>query len=351
MERFTQKIIVMNKNLIKVWALGSLLVATACSKSANEVITEDPSYKIGANEVYVDKPAKFEYSTDNFASNVSSSTVTLHASINESTATLDASEISFTVKLRRPLSKAMNLTLVQDNALLSKYTGNKTGIQDLPEGTLAGELSFSIPAGVTSHTVTLSTEKLSIKNAAQLTNAKGYIGAYRLSASEGSEAKVSAVSSAIYVKLELAITKVKALDKKDASWKELSYGTDFILTDGTNTDGFDKMADNNEDTFKEILEGEYLSIMSGSNGTQPTVSGLEIHVAKGSDLQNLSAIAYYDDDADEVIGSITLSESKSVIYVKFLKPIKAYAISLYNMFGAESANVKISEIKVYTSAK
>ena len=91
--------------------------------------------------------------------------------------------------------------------------------------------------------------------------------------------------------------------------------------------------------------------MSGSSGTQPTVSGLEIHVAKGSDLQNLSAIAYYDDDADEVIGSITLSESKSVIYVKFLKPIKAYAISLYNMFGAESANVKISEIKVYTSAK
>ena len=152
----------MNKNVIKVWALGSLLVATACSKSANEVITEDPSYKIGSNEVYVDKPAKFEYSTDNFASNVSSSTVTLHASINESTATLDASEISFTVKLRRPLSKAMNLTLVQDNALLSKYTGNKTGIQDLPEGTLAGELSFSIPAGVTSHTVTLSTEKLSI---------------------------------------------------------------------------------------------------------------------------------------------------------------------------------------------
>ena len=62
----------MNKNIVKVWALGSLLVATACSKSANEVITEDPSYKIGANEVYVDKPAKFEYSTDNFASNVSS---------------------------------------------------------------------------------------------------------------------------------------------------------------------------------------------------------------------------------------------------------------------------------------
>ena len=341
----------MNKNVIKVWALGSLLVATACSKSANEVITEDPSYKIEANEVYVDKPAKFVYSTDNFASNVSSSAVTLHASINESTATLDASEISFTVKLRRPLSKAMNLTLVQDNALLSKYTGNKTGIQDLPEGTLAGELSFSIPAGVTSHTVTLSTEKLSIKNAAQLTNAKGYIGAYRLSASEGSEAKVSAVSSAIYVKLELAITKVKAIDKKDASWKELSYGTDFILTDGTNTDGFDKMADNKEDTFKEILEGKYLSIMSGSNGTQPTVSGLEIHVANGSDLQNLSAIAYYDDDSDEEIGSITLSESKSVIYVKFLKPIKAYAISLYNMFGAESANVKISEIKVFTLAK
>lgn len=341
----------MNKNVIKVWALGSLLVATACSKSANEVITEDPSYKIEANEVYVDKPAKFVYSTDNFASNVSSSTVTLHASINESTATLDASEISFTVKLRRPLAKAMNLTLVQDNALLSKYTGDKTGVQDLPEGTLTGELSFSIPAGVTSHTVTLNTEKLSIKNVAQLTNAKGYIGAYRLSASEGSEAKVSSVSSAIYVKLTLSIPQMKLLDKKDASWKELSYGKDFSFVNEANNGGFDKMADNNEDTFKEILEGEYLAIMAGSDGTQPTVSGLEIHVAKGSNLQNLSAVAYYDDYSDEEIGSITLSESKSVIYVKFLKPIKAYAISLYNMFGAESANVKISEIKVYTSAK
>lgn len=341
----------MNKNVIKVWALGSLLVATACSKSANEVITEDPSYKIEANEVYVDKPAKFVYSTDNFASNVSSSDVQLNVSVEESSATLDDAEISFTVKLRRPLSKEMNLTLVQDNALLSKYTGDKTGIQNLPEGTLAGELSFSIPAGVTSHTVTLSTEKLSIKNVAQLTNAKGYIGAYRLSASEGSEAKVSAVSSAIYVKLTLSIPQMKLLDKKDASWKELSYGTDFILTNGTNTDGFDKTVDNNENTFREIVEGEYVAIMEGSNGTPPTVSGLEIHVANGSDLQNLSAVAYYDNYSDEEIGSITLSESKSVIYVKFLKPIKAYAISLYNMFGAESANVKISEIKVYTSAK
>ena len=351
MERFTQKIIVMNKNLVKVWALGSLLVATACSKSANEVITEDPSYKIGANEVYVDKPAKFEYSTDNFASNVSSSTVTLHASINESTATLDASEISFTVKLRRPLSKAMNLTLVQDNALLSKYTGNKTGIQDLPEGTLAGELSFSIPAGVTSHTVTLSTEKLSIKNAAQLTNSKGYIGAYRLNASEGSEAKVSVASSAVYVKLELAITKVKAIDKKDASWKELSYGTDFILTNGTSTDGFDKMADNNEKTFKEVVEGEYVAIMAGSNGTQPSVSGLEIHVAKESDLQSLFVAAYYANNTDEDFGQIIVDESKSVVYLKFLKPIKAYALSLYGISGSESVNVKISEIKVFTSAK
>lgn len=341
----------MNKNIVKVWALGSLLVATACSKSANEVITEDPSYKIGSNEVYVDKPAKFEYSTDNFASNVSSSTVTLHASINESTATLDASEISFTVKLRRPLSKAMNLTLVQDNALLSKYTGNKTGIQDLPEGTLAGELSFSIPAGVTSHTVTLSTEGLSIKNAAQLTNSKGYIGAYRLNASEGSEAKVSVASSAVYVKLELAITKVKAIDKKDASWKELSYGTDFILTNGTSTDGFDKMADNNEKTFKEVVEGEYVAIMAGSNGTQPSVSGLEIHVAKESDLQSLFVAAYYANNTDEDFGQIIVDESKSVVYLKFLKPIKAYALSLYGISGSESVNVKISEIKVFTSAK
>ena len=329
----------MNKNVIKVWALGSLLVATACSKSANEVITEDPSYKVEANEVYVDKPVKFVYSTDNFASNISSSEVQLNALVEESSVTLYDAEISFTVKLRRPLAKAMNLTLVQDNALLSKYTGNKTGIQDLPEGTLAGELSFSIPAGVTSHTVTLSTEKLSLKNAEKLTNPKGYIGAYRLSASEGSEAKVSSVSSAIYVKLTLSIPQMKLLDKKDASWKELSYGKDFSFVAGSNT----------EDTFREISVSEYIAIMAGSNGTVPSVSGLEIHVANGSDLQALSAIGYYDNDGEEDLGQIEIEETKSVIYVKFLKPIKAYALSLYRFIG--SSNVKISEIKVYTSAK
>ena len=97
----------MNKNVIKVWALGSLLVATACSKSANEVITEDPSYKVEANEVYVDKPAKFVYSTDNFASNISSSEVQLNALVEESSVTLYDAEISFTVKLRRPLAKKL----------------------------------------------------------------------------------------------------------------------------------------------------------------------------------------------------------------------------------------------------
>ena len=339
----------MNKNIVKVWALGSLLVATACSKSANEVITEDPSYKVEANEVYVDKPVKFVYSTDNFASNISSSEVQLNALVEESSVTLYDAEISFTVKLRRPLAKAMNLTLVQDNALLSKYTGNKTGIQDLPEGTLAGELSFSIPAGVTSHTVTLSTEKLSLKNAEKLTNPKGYIGAYRLSASEGSEAKVSSVSSAIYVKLTLSIPQMKLLDKKDASWKELSYGKDFSFVAGSNTAGFDNLADNKEDTFREISVSEYIAIMAGSNGTVPSVSGLEIHVANGSDLQALSAIGYYDNDGEEDLGQIEIEETKSVIYVKFLKPIKAYALSLYRFIG--SSNVKISEIKVYTSAK
>lgn len=346
----------MNKNVIKVWALGSLLVATACSKSANEVITEDPSYKIEANEVYVDKPAKFVYSTDNFASNVSSSDVQLNASVEESSATLDDAEISFTVKLRRPLAKEMNLTLVQDNALLSKYTGDKTGIQDLPEGTLAGELSFSIPAGVTSHTVTLSTAKLSIKNAEQLTNAKGYIGAYRLSASEDSEAKVSASSSAIYVKLVLRTPKIKILDKKDASWTELIYNNDFIL-DASEDDGLSNLNDGDETTFKEVGGEAYVIISSNSENKTLSISGLEIHTSGNSKLGSFSIVSFknklaYDNYEYEELGIASVSVSKSVVYVRFIKPVQSYALSLYDFNGGGSdSSIKISEIKVYTSAK
>lgn len=346
----------MNKNVIKVWALGSLLVATACSKSANEVITEDPSYKIEANEVYVDKPAKFVYSTDNFASNVSSSDIQLNASVEESSATLDDAEISFTVKLRRPLAKKMNLTLVQDNALLNKYTGDKTGIQDLPEGTLAGELSFSIPAGVTSHTVTLSTEKLSIKNAAQLTNTKGYIGAYRLSASEGSEAKVSASSSAIYVKLVLQTPKIKILDKKDASWTELTYNTNYQIISDDGVGALSKLADNNEATIEVFEEGQGLTI-SAKSSNPIVISGLEIHTSADSKLNSFSMVSFqdklaYDNYEYEELGVVNFSEEKSTIYVKFVRPVTAYRITLYDFRGAGSdTSIKISEIKVYTSAK
>ena len=151
------------------------------------------------------------------------------------------------------------------------------------------------------------------------------------------------------MKLTLSIPQMKLLDKKDASWKELSYGKDFSFVAGSNTAGFDNLADNKEDTFREISVSEYIAIMAGSNGTVPSVSGLEIHVANGSDLQALSAIGYYDNDGEEDLGQIEIEGTKSVIYVKFLKPIKAYALSLYRFIG--SSNVKISEIKVYTSAK
>lgn len=340
----------MNKNLIKVWALGSLLVATACSKSANEVITEDPSYKIGANEVYVDKPAKFVYGTDNFARSESLSDISLTFTVDGSSVTLEGSDLSFNIKLRRPLSKAMNVTLVQDNTLLSKYTGKKNGLQNLPEGALSGELTFTIPAGVTSHTITLNKDKVSLNNVAQLTNEKGYIGAFKLMASEGSEAKVSESSQAIYVKLVQFIPKMKVIKQKESSWTELSSLSDFTFQSGDTPLLSFSLTDGDDSTAEEVQEGADISIVSSSDN-KISVAGIELHFTNDTDIQSFNVLAFYDGDKVDELGPVVVPTSTKSVIVKFTKLIKTFQISLHSFIGSQSNPVKISEIKVFTPAK
>ena len=60
----------------------------------------------------------------------------------------------------------------------------------------------------------------------------------------------------------------------------------------------------------------------------------------------------YDNYEYEELGVVNFSEEKSTIYVKFVRPVTAYRITLYDFRGAGSdTSIKISEIKVYTSAK
>lgn len=319
----------MKQNIIKLWTLGAMFAAVACSKADPEVIIEDPAYQLDPKEIAVSKPEPFVYNESNILRNVSAKDVTFDAILIDGQVTMEETTIPLTFRLRRPLKEALTIKLEKDASLFSKYTGDRTNVQDFPEDTFEG-LTITIPAGKVVHEA-----QLTIKNVERLTNTNGYLVAFRYNVPNS--VSLAEEASSLFVRVNVKEPKYLLLDAKEDAWVEMT------------SDQFSRSITPNygggyvRDTSK-------LTISKSASASGATIAGISLQVNLPSYAMKSFRIKVYNETvADgETFDLITLPSPKRDIFIKFTKPLTYNKIELSEFAGFNSRWAEILDIKLYT---
>lgn len=327
----------MKKNIIKLWALATILVATSCGNDT-EVITEDPTYTLDPNEVYVDMPEKFVYNTDNILYNDEAAT-TFAVLLEAGVPTAETTSFPITVRLRRALSTDLTVTFSKDDTLLEKYTGEKEGFLTFPDDAFSG-LSITIPAGQTSVTSTVT-----LSNLTALTDTKGYLSAYTLTTTN-SEVKLSSTLKPLYIKATVA-EKPKApvvvVDAVDPSWVEIPMSGLNFSPETSPIQGPEGLINWQ---IRATSDTRDIWAINRSGVAIPIVA-IAVQTVSNRGIKSVTLYDYYNDEATE-IGTLTFTEHKPNLLFKFAEPRTAIAIALGDL-EALNNRVDIKEIKLYTT--
>ena len=198
----------MKKYIRLICVLLSVAAFTACEdEDRGLVVSQDTSYQLDPDYVYVDIPKEFQFDATNILYLDGKTVLNLNAKTDGTTTTIiEGTEYTFNVRIKKALSNDLTVRLVQDEELLNGY--NAGGAVMFPEETVAVS-EVVIPAGQTSVPVTLS-----FQNLEQLTDLKGYILPLRLQVGQTTEeVKVSIQKYSVFVQMALEFGK----DNVDAS--------------------------------------------------------------------------------------------------------------------------------------
>lgn len=321
----------MKQNIIKLWTLGAMFAAVACSKADPEVIIEDPAYQLDPKEIAVSKPEPFVYNENNILRNVSAKDVTLDAMLLDGQVTMEETTIPLSFRLRRPLTEALTIKLEKDASLFSKYTGDRTNVQDFPEDTFEG-LTITIPAGKVVHEA-----QLTIKNVERLTNTNGYLVAFRYNVP--SSVSLAEEASLLFVRVNVKEPKFLLLDAKEESWVDMP-SSDFSVS-----------------PLKDASYGSWyvrntskLTISKSASAASSTIAGISLRVNPPSYAMKTLRIKVYNETVGdgETFDLITLPSPDRDIFIKFPKPLTYSKIELTEFSGFTSRWAEILDVKLYT---
>lgn len=324
----------MKKNIIKLWALGAVFVAASCTNE-NEVIIEDPSYKIDPNEVYVDMPKKFVYNSDNFLYS-EDATTTFAVLLEDGVPTADVTTFPVTVRLRRALTSDLTVTFTKDDTLLEKYTGEKAGFLTFPDDAFSG-LSITIPAGQTAVTSTVT-----LSNLAALTDTKGYLSAYSLTTAN-TDVKLSSTLKPLYLKATVAekpAAPFTILEAVDPSWKEVPLSDMIYQPTPSPMEGQEGVIN-----WRIQASSDSKDVWAVSKSGTISIVGMSVHTVSNRGIKAANLYEWNGDDAP-MFASLEFTEHKPNLYIKFSEPRNAQAILLGDI-EALRTRVDIKSIKLY----
>lgn len=315
----------MNKNIIKLWLLGAVLAATACSKTEPEVITEDPSYKLDAKEISVETPAKFVYNTDNVLRNESANTVGLDIKVIDGAPEINTTKIPLTFRLRRALSQDLVIQLVKDESLLARYSGDRENVQSFPEGTFSG-LTVTIPAGKLTHTADVV-----INNHEQLTHIGGYLTAFRIDVP--SDVSMAEEGKTLFVRANVTTPKILLLDEMPQNWSEVDRERYYFSTT----------------RFPWTAYTDRATLAVTRSAQKPSVSGLSIRMdIPTRTMKTVRIRAYNNSIADgETFEVITLPAPRGTVYIRFTTPLTYSRIEITGINSFMGSSTVIHEVKLY----
>lgn len=340
----------MRNKLFAALALGFMCIASSCKDRAVEVITEDSSYKIDPNAVYVDIPAPFIYNENNIVRYNGATEITVNAKITLGQVVLSSNQIALPFKIRRALANDARLELVEDRSLLAKYSGAKDGFLPLPEGVLTG-LSFAIPANQTTFT-----SNLTIARPEALNDTSGYLTAFRLTAPELTGANFAQGSEVIYLKINVSRSNITAVSQLDQS--TLMPFSSGEITPSTNS-AYESYA-----TVSTLFDGnksnDWYGLGMDTSGTGSVwinldfaipseVSAITIHQRIGfRPVAKLKIKTSADGRTWDEQGEVSFTQTSGAIHIQFNAPIEVSKLQLYD-FTAQNPDrfIVLREIELF----
>ena len=290
--------------------LLSVAAFTACDDADRGlVVSQDTSYQLDPDYVYVDIPKEFQFDATNVLYLDGKTVLNLNAKTDgTTTGIMEGTEFKFNVRIKKALDKDLSVSLVQDVELLNEYNAGSAVL--FPAETVALS-DVVIPAGQTSATVTLNFQNLD-----QLTELAGYILPLRLQVVQATDdVKVSVQRYSVFVQMALEYGK----DNVDtSSFKEFAYNEAFndIITFDSDYATVSKFKDGSLSSSSYLYSRHFIEMWLPE---PEELLGFRIHVKSGS--YQLGHLSLQVDEGNGYInyGDFEFNES-SAIYFKFKQP-------------------------------
>ena len=303
--------------------LLSVAAFTACDDADRGlVVSQDTSYQLDPDYVYVDIPKEFEFDATNVLYMDGKTVLNLNAKTDGTTTSIvEGNEFTFNVRIKKALDKDLTIRLVQDEELLNEYSAGEAAL--FPTETIA--LSDAvIPAGQTSAIVTLTFQNLD-----QLSNLKGYVLPLRLAVGEATdEVKVSIQKYSVFVQMALEYGK----DNIDSSsFKEFAYNEKFndIITfdSDTRTSALPRLKDGNESSGSWY--GKSYNWLTMTLPEPEEILGIRMHIERQGATYQLGHLKMFVDEGNGYIsyGNVDFDEGY-VVYIKFKQPTMVKSIKI-----------------------
>lgn len=303
------------------------LLITACEKNSVEIVSQDLSYQLDPDYIFVDIPKEFNYNPENIIFLDGQTNVTLTGrNDTKNTTIVEGNSITFKIKVKRALGEDVNIRLVKDESLLSQYVGEKVGFKDFPEETYVIS-NKKLSAGETEVEVTLDIKELDLLN-----EVPGYLLPLRLELENPVDGlKLSVVKYSVFVKLNITIMR----DNIDSSNKPIE-GTLFnstITFESSKSSGLQYLKDGYEEGGGTWFPSRITDYLTLKLPEKVLIQGVKI-ISKEDDYQFASAtIKVEETDGYMPHGKYETSQKANIHYIKFKEPVFTKNIRLEEMLS------------------
>lgn len=337
--------------LIKVCAFAGLLGGlNSCSEEKVEVVTQDTSWQI--DHKYIEEDIRellgFDPHTDLLYFGYYNDPVVMLNAIydTEHTTIQEGDELSFTVKVTKPLKEDVVIKLQKEDAALNNYPQNIEDVARVTEDNCIFEPA-TLKAGEVATSIKMKFDKLD-----DLTDLSGYVLAVRL-AIEGNHEnlKVAQIRSTFYVRMSMKI-QFDNIDSSNAPIegtffnRELTFESDAkpdklgSLNDGNLTNNQWWTGSDKPDSYLDIILPEITLLKGFKMITGKATSGSYM-------LKSCDVLVDNGNGAWLSNGIFDRTEMNKDVYVKFKKPVQCKRIRLakFNSFANKTA-IELTEVEL-----
>lgn len=298
----------------------------SCNKNSVQIVTQDTSYKLDPEYCYVAIPDSFKFNSDNIAFLTGQTNFTLNALFDGTTGTISTGNtITFVVKLKKALEKAVSVKFVKDSTLLGEYTGTQVGYADLSNE------NYSIPdvqiaAGATEAQATFTFTKPN-----RLSAPPGYLLPLRIAfADPVTGIKISDIYHKIFVKVNVEYGK----DNIESSNLPI-VGTpfnDIITFESDRINGLANLKDGRDDiTDSEWYPSSIRTTLTMNLPEAETIKGILINTPTTAYQLSNFTVLVQENGSYIKHGEFSYTGSTSVLNVKFKTPVHTQSIRLEKM--------------------